>query len=84
MEEGVEEEVEAVEEEVVLDEVVPQHEAEVLSQEVVRMVMLLTQMAHGLLLLLPSVLLHRYQRMRHSLAVKHLSSLRSRMINRMV
>jgi len=47
--------------EVVLDEVVPQHEAEVLSPEVVRMVMFLTQIAHGLPLLLPPMLLPRDQ-----------------------
>ena len=56
-------------EEVDPDEVVPQHEAEVLSPKVVRTV--ITQRAHGLTLFLPPILLLRDQRM-HTLVLKRL------------
>ena len=68
----MEAEVEEVEE-VDPDEVVPQHEAEVLPREVVRMV--ITQTAHGLTLFLPPILLPRDQRMRHTLVLKSLPGL---------
>ena len=64
-------EVEEVEE-VDPDEVV-QHEAEVLSLEVVRMV--ITQTAHGLPLSLPPILPSRGQRMHHTLVLKNLPGL---------
>jgi hypothetical protein len=55
------------------DGVVPQHEAEVLSLEVVRMV--ITQTAHGLTLFLPPMLLLWDQRMHHTLVLKSLLGL---------
>ena len=55
------------------DEVVPQHEAEVLSLEVVRMV--ITQTAHGLTLFLPPSLLLWDQRMHHISVLKSLPGL---------
>lgn len=69
-------ELEVVEvEEVVPDEAVPQHGAEVLSLEVMRMVIILKQTAHGLPLFLPLMLLIRDQRTHHTSVVKSLSGL---------
>ena len=44
-------------EEVVLEEVVPQHEAEGFSREVMRMVIIFAQTAHGFPLFLPPIML---------------------------
>lgn len=71
--EGIPEEAEEAEVEEVDPHGVVQHEAEVLSLEVVRMVT--TQTVHGLTLFLPPMLLPRDQRMHHTLLLKSLPGL---------